>query len=97
MRKIEREMCAAICNGRGFQSTNTRVVWDGNECRVYLHGHNIAHMQNGLWLFNLCGWNTPTTRSRINAIARDSGAHGVCTRKGVAYSNGRAVSDNEWF
>jgi hypothetical protein len=97
MRKIESDLIRAINTGAPFNAGNTRIDRVGDDLRVRLHGNLIACREHGLWTFCLAGWNTSTTRSRINAIAHEYGAHGVCTRAGIAYSNARAVSDNEWF
>lgn len=72
MRTIEKNMITAINTlecGQEWQQGNTRVVhrWDGVIC-VYLHGNNIAVFDGKKWLYSLCGWNTPTTRSRLNAL-----------------------------
>lgn len=64
---------------------------------VYLHGNLIAQYSNGKWGFKMCGWNTPTTRSRINAIAHEWRRAGVCMRKGVLYSGGEVITSVDWF
>lgn len=65
---------------------------------VYLHNNLIAQY-SGLkaWGFKMCGWPTPTTKSRINAIAGAFGHTGVCTRKGKHYSGDTEVSAVDWF
>ena len=97
MRKIETDMCAAIRAGKPFTSGNTRTATNGPLMDVFLHGHLIARRMNGTWRFNLCGWNTPTTRSRINAIARTFGRAGVNCKAGVAHCDGVAIDSKEWF
>lgn len=67
---------------------------------VYLHGNLIAQKSGVLnenWGFKMCGWNTPTTRSRINAIASEFGQSGVCQSKGKLYSAGKEINAVEWF
>lgn len=78
MRKIEEQMIAAIKAGKNWYKDNTQVSVAAREdgatiTSVYLHGNLIA--QTGVdgghhWGFCFCGWNTPTTRSRINAIIK---------------------------
>jgi hypothetical protein len=70
MRKIEREMIQAIIDGKDFSKANTRVEFDGDvRCYVYLHGHMIAqYNRGGSLLINHQGWETVTTKSRLNAL-----------------------------
>jgi hypothetical protein len=104
VRKIEQDMVAAILAGKGFNRGNTCVTvhdrYDGvTVTSVELHGNLIAQASSydgDMWGFKLCGWNTPTTRSRINAImgavckgsTRVHMAHGQLrlTRPGESYS-----------
>ncbi len=74
MRKTEERMLRAIRTCRQWRGKNTRVLNDsGLGWGVYLHGHRIAW---GLWRSgefkvagaSLCGWDTPTTRSRLYAL-----------------------------
>ena len=72
MRKIERQMLQAIVDERTHWSKdNTRVESTDGISSVYLHGHKIAefeHRLNGkLWLNN-CGYETNTTKSRLNVL-----------------------------
>ena len=72
MRKIEQQMNRAIANRTDWSLSNTRVEFnDSTNCSsVFLHGHNIAtvdHATNAVKLSS-CGWHTPTTKSRLNAI-----------------------------
>ena len=72
MRKIEQQMNRAIVNRTDWSSSNTRVEFnDSTNCSsVFLHGHNIAtvdHATNAVKLSS-CGWQTVTTKSRLNAI-----------------------------
>lgn len=97
MRKIEKEMIAAIAAGKNFNKGNTSVLVINQLIEVYLHGNLIARQdkadaQNPNMRFTLAGWNTPTTRSRLNALGAK-----VYTRKGQAYANGFAVESTDWF
>ena len=72
MRKIEQQMNRAIANRTDWSSSNTRVEFnDSTNCSsVFLHGHNIAtvdHSTNAVKVSS-CGWQTVTTKSRLNAI-----------------------------
>ena len=88
-RKIEREMNAAISNNLNWSKDNTRVEFDPEtgESKVYLHGNHIADVgENYVRLFD-GGWQSNTTKSRINAIL---GEHGIAG-EGVFQKN------YQWF
>ena len=78
MRKIEQQMNTAISNNADWQSANTRVEFDAdtNESTVYLHGNKIAEVgDNYIRLFD-GGWQSNTTKSRLNAIMAEHGIAG---------------------
>lgn len=91
MRVIERQMLKAILNGKGFVNGNTAVTHlDDGTYRVRLHDNLIATGRKGELpeVFNFCGWNTTTTRSRLRALGCDL----VRERDGY-YINGKRVRD----
>ena len=72
MRKIESQMNRAIVNKNDWSNSNTVVEYNSNtDCStVYLHNNRIAtvdHNTNALKLSS-CGWQSVTTKSRLNAI-----------------------------
>ena len=74
MRKIESEMISAINNSMDWRSANTEVVsqQDGVSL-VYLHGNKIAEVGDDyLTLFD-GGWQSKTTKSRLNALLSEFG------------------------
>jgi hypothetical protein len=76
MRTIERQMNAAITSGaRQWKKDNT-VVQTGNDgvSRVFLHGNQIAEVGDTWIQIWDGGWQTVTTKSRLNAILQ---AHGI--------------------
>lgn len=84
-------------------NANTRVTtgkrFDGKiVTTVYLHDNMIAQgdAETG-WGFKMCGWPTPTTKARINAIAKTFGRDGVYTKNGKHYSGQIEVNDYDWF
>ncbi len=80
MRKIEREMNAAILNNQNWQKDNTSVTFDPetNESKVYLHGNHIATVgDNFVQIFD-GGYQSVTTKSRLNAILKEHGIKGEC-------------------
>ena len=74
MRKIETQMNTAIRSRKDFRSANTEVAnfycsaTDRVGSIVKLHGNKIAEVYaNSIVLFD-GGWQTVTTKSRLNAI-----------------------------
>ena len=98
MRQIEKDMRTAVARGTGtWEQANTIVHHAGPIVEVFLHGNLIARRDTADahapgWQFNLCGWNTPTTRSRINALGAN-----VRTTAGKPHIDGRAVPEDGWF
>ena len=78
MRKIEAQMNAAITNNVNWQSANTSVTFDAEtgDSKVYLHGNHIATVgENFVQIFD-GGWQSNTTKSRLNAILSEHGIPG---------------------
>ena len=70
MRKIEKQMCAAVQSNKDWQSGNTSVHFDPETgiSVVRLHGNKIAEVSdNDMTIFD-GGWQTVTTKSRLNAL-----------------------------
>ena len=80
MRKIEREMNAAICENRNWQCDNTSVTFDPetNESTVFLHGNKIAVVGDDFVQIFDGGYQSKTTKSRLNAILAAHGITGEC-------------------
>lgn len=78
MRKIERLMNAAITSGKDWSLANTRVEHEDGLAKVFLHGNKIAEIgDNFIRLFD-GGWQSNTTKSRLNAILQEHGERGDC-------------------
>jgi hypothetical protein len=76
MRKIESQMNAAISNGKNWSSANTSVTHTDDVAQVRLHGNLIAEIgDNFIRLFD-GGWQSNTTKSRLNAILTEHGEQG---------------------
>ena len=90
MRKVEEQMLR-LMNRRatGNAGSNTTVFTDDGVTRVYLHGNKIAELDDqGRVSVSDAGWQTVTTKSRLNAIINyflDG------TKVGITQS------DYEWF
>ena len=70
MRKIETQMNAAIQANKNWQSGNTSVHFDSETgvSVVRLHGNKIAEVSdNDMTIFD-GGWQSVTTKSRLNAL-----------------------------
>ena len=75
MRKIERQMNEAILNRKDFFSSNTSVEnyvteTGAKEAVVKLHGNHIATVGDTLQICD-AGWQTVTTKSRLNALCNE--------------------------
>jgi hypothetical protein len=69
-------MNAAIIGKIDWKSANTEVVNTDGISSVFLHGNKIAEIgDNFLRLFD-GGWQSNTTKSRLNAILRVHGMEG---------------------
>ena len=76
MRKIEQQMINAIRNNVDFKLANTEVISCSNVSDVYLHGNLIARIgETWMELFD-GGWQSNTTKSRLNAILSAFGMPG---------------------
>ena len=73
MRKIEQQMNQAIRAGKSWCSGNTAVVVDGESTKVYLHGNHIATVETDCVLLYDGGWQSHTTKSRLNALITEFG------------------------
>ena len=78
MRKIEQQMNNAISNNLNWQSANTAVVYDdqSGESTVYLHGNKIAVVGEDFVQIFDGGYQSNTTKSRLNAILSEHGIKG---------------------
>jgi hypothetical protein len=76
MRKIERQMNAAITAKSDWKCDNTEVSNIDGVSYVYLHGHKIAEVgDNWVRLYD-GGYQSATTKSRLNAILQEHGIAG---------------------
>ena len=75
MRKLEKQMNFALSNKGNWNGSNTSVSYNENtNCSsVYLHGHQIATLEHDTKAIKLssCGYETVTTKSRLNAILEE--------------------------
>ena len=65
MKQVSISVASAFMQGRAKKSGNTQT--DGKS--LWLHGNKIAeHREDGLYITH-CGWQTNTTKDRLNAIS----------------------------
>lgn len=90
MRKVTAQIKKAFEEGRSLKVGNTET--DGQT--VWLHGNAIVKRDpDGLVRWSLAGWNTPTTRERVNGIANA----GVRQFQGELIFNGEEINPSDWF
>ncbi len=90
MRKVTQQIKEAFEQGKSLKVGNTRT--DGNT--VWLHGNAIVKRDpDGLVRWSLAGWNTPTTRERVNGIANAN----VFQFKFEPVLNGQKINPFDWF
>ena len=90
MRKVTEQIKQAFNQGTSLKVGNTRT--DGQT--VWLHGNAIVKRDpDGLVRWSLAGWNTPTTRERVNGIANAD----VCQFKFEPVLNGQTIDSSDWF
>lgn len=92
MRKITQQIGAAFEAGQSKKVGNTTT--DGQS--IWLHGHEIVRTVDVSVQFTLAGWNTPTTRERLQAANIK-----VYTRKGQAYLSTPdeevKIDNDQWY
>ena len=93
MRKIEEKMIAAIINRKNWVCDNTMVEIDGDEIIVKLHFHTIAKISKNSIQISSCGYETKTTKSRLNAILSYFGKGRIYQQDFVWYINNELFID----
>lgn len=98
MRKITKQIADAFYKQRRLAISNTRT--DG-QC-VWLHGNKIIERQkDGTIWFTLAGWNTVTTRERLNGILAHYNKVHIMQRRGqavlIANNSSKYIKDCEWI
>lgn len=93
MRIIAKEIGEAFLHGRPRKIKNTET--DGKT--VWLFGNRIMWRDEAgnVWV-TLAGYNTKTTRSRLNDFCTVLGLDArFATRLGIAYMNGKRIDDDD--
>ena len=92
MRQIEKRMVEAVENGVNFYRDNTQVEQKGGNTYVYLFGNLIWEREDGKESFTLHGWNSVTTRSRLNALLPKR----LTTKNSIPYYGNSRIPVDEW-
>jgi hypothetical protein len=79
-RQITEQSVRAFYNGEKFNRNNMSI----RNKMMYLHGNLIAKIEDGSLFVSTCGWNTVTTKERLNGL---SGVN-VRTKAFQLYLNG---------
>ena len=109
MKKIDEQTAKHFFAGTPMKTKNTEVITDWIDDRTYrikvlLHGNLIAYrderedqVRSGFFMTTLAGWNTQTTKARVNGLLDYSGQwvryHQV---KGVLHLGDTPVSPSDW-
>ena len=100
MRKIERLMNQAITDNTDWSMANTAVTYDpdSNESKVYLHGNHIATVGTDFVQLFDGGWQSVTTKSRLNAICDEHAVagEGVFAKSFDWFVRTINTNTNEW-
>jgi hypothetical protein len=100
MRKIESDIVDALRAKRSKKFDNTEVlVSDAGNIQIILHGSPVVRIENNAKdiFISLAGFNTQTTRSRINAAMDFYGISRVGNVKRVPMLDGYEVPARGWL
>ena len=99
-------MCQAIQSNKNWKSGNTEVITNDTVSNVYLHGNLIATVTDTDMTIFDGGWQSNTTKSRLNALCDEFRVIGEgvfqknflwYVRKFVGKINGQNVYKTEDF
>ena len=93
MRKVTQQIANAFAQGTSKAVGNT---WTDGKT-VYLHTNKIVERTNDGIFMSLAGWNTVTTRERLNGIAQVLGLDVSFNQKDFEpYFNGKHIASSAW-
>ena len=95
MRKVTREIVSAFMNDYNATVSNSSVTTKDGITKLFLFGNCIARKEiaTGKIEVTLAGWNTNTTRERLNGIPNVS----VTQSNFTPYLNGIEMNSDEWY
>ncbi len=91
-------MNSAIRSKKNFSKANTQVTWNDRIASVYLHGNLIAKVGDTFVQVFDGGWQSVTTKSRLNALLSEvTPDGGVFQRDWTWYYNSSKVGTVPFF
>ena len=96
MRNITELATRAFFNGENFKLSNTEVHADCTGVYLYLWGNLIAKRVNERVSISLAGYNTVTTRERLNGILRNFNKR-ITTKKGIVFIIDKNTNESKEF
>lgn len=95
MRQVTKQTVLAFLNGQHMAVSNTMT----NGKSLYLWGNEIARFNSdGKLEISLCGWNTPTTRERLNGVLSLGGYNlKVSSKNFTPTINGVEISSDRYY
>lgn len=103
MRKITKESVAAFLEGKTLNKKNMRVehrigTSSGKiEAFMYLHGNMIANKGEGFLYISHCGWQSNTTKERLNGVLGALKLNGIHQSNWTWYLGGEVFQGNKTF
>jgi hypothetical protein len=100
MRKIEEKIQNALRLRKNFKGDNTEViVSDAGNIQILLHGSPIVRIENDEndIFISLAGWNTNTTRNRINTALNFYHVSRIYNLNRLPHISGKEISSRGWF
>lgn len=91
-RKITKKSVAAFLSGFSLKEANMQISNYNNETHMYLHGNLIAKRAEGGLYITASGWQSNTTKERLNALPGVS----IQQKARVWYLNGKKW-DGQWI
>ena len=92
-RRITQEICSAFLNGYKMSKSNSHVTITDEGAELYLHDNKIAKRENGKLLVSMAGWDSVTTRERLNGLPGVS----IFQKDWEQYLNGEIIDPCGWY
>mgnify|MGYP003134344423 CR=1 FL=1 len=87
MRKITEESINAFLNRTKFKKQNMEVTIYNDKTCLWLHGNCIATLENNELFITNCGWESNTTKERLNGLINEYLGFPNCIGKGIYQKN----------
>lgn len=97
MRKITEQSVKAFMSGRDFKSGNTEVSAAAENADLLLFGNLIAKKRGDNVFISDAGWQSNSTKERLNGVCDMVGTTGINQVKGVWYRGNDVVVPQKWI